>query len=342
MTATPMADREDRPDTLPLAEWQLWVEAAGDKLTGRIRHCAHSAFDHLRRAWTLHGVDDPMSAFRAITAEEEAATALILALQRRRYPGADKLSPWNHVHKSSFWPLIAAISDMMHRSGMPAPQVMLSKTSKPHVVIRIDLNAMAGLTGDPVFAEPEPPLNFTMRAGQASATMVHMFEEELAALASIAGEKSIHTYVKREANLRNKLLYASDTGIPSVSFADAMIVERARRACVLLVLTVIVLQAPECQLFVLQCLEGLLRALKMIGDTAFSYEGADPPRDRRQLKIERIVGQPTRIAMTRPTNVRISFGSTPRPLAWPEPVTVRVNYDLSGAQRRKRTVADHG
>jgi len=51
------------------------------KLGGRIPHCLNSAYHHLRRSWTLQPIDSEMSLFRAITADEEAATVLTLALK---------------------------------------------------------------------------------------------------------------------------------------------------------------------------------------------------------------------------------------------------------------------
>lgn len=75
-----LSDETERAVEFPFADWLLGVEDAGNRLAGRVRHCSRSAFVHLRKAWRLHGVDDEMSAFRAITAEEEAATALITDL----------------------------------------------------------------------------------------------------------------------------------------------------------------------------------------------------------------------------------------------------------------------
>ncbi len=51
-------------------------------------------------------------AFRAITAEEEAATALIFALQRRRYPRANELDSYKHAHKAGLTPFLRAIESI--------------------------------------------------------------------------------------------------------------------------------------------------------------------------------------------------------------------------------------
>lgn len=50
--------------------------------------------------------------FRAITAEEEAATALMFALKLRGYPRSNRLKPRDHGQKSAWTPLIEAIGKM--------------------------------------------------------------------------------------------------------------------------------------------------------------------------------------------------------------------------------------
>jgi len=63
---------------------------------------AFNAILHLNKAWKIKGIDNEMSAFRAITAEEEAATAVFLSLKLRKYENSDKLKPMDHSHKSAF------------------------------------------------------------------------------------------------------------------------------------------------------------------------------------------------------------------------------------------------
>ncbi|MCC2977169.1 hypothetical protein LK533_10855 [Sphingomonas sp. PL-96] len=296
-----------RPDDFPFAEWQLGIEDASTRLTGRVRHCAGNAFLHLRKAWRLHGVDDEMSAFHAITAEEEAATALIQALKARRYAGADRLRPWNHVHKSAFWPLVEAVNRVLVASGMPAPKVALSRFGKPRVSIRIDVAAMAG-SPEPLWGEPDHPLNFLIRAGAASAPLVHLFEEQFAELASESGTGSLKARIEREANARNELLYASDQGCPRASFDDDMLMNRANRVCVLVMLAIIVMQTPEHQLFVTQCLESLLRMLASVEGIDFDYSSAAVPVERQLLTICRAPGEPARISLRRPVAVTGRWG----------------------------------
>src|SRR4030042_2912383 len=67
---------------------------------------AFNALRHLDKAWRLRATDTEMSMFRAITAEEEVATALFLSLKRRHYVGANRLKHRDHVHKNAVIPFV--------------------------------------------------------------------------------------------------------------------------------------------------------------------------------------------------------------------------------------------
>jgi hypothetical protein len=332
-----MSDSADtatqRSEAFPFSEWQLGVEEAANRLSGRVKQCARNAFIHLRKAWRLHGIDDEMSAFRAITAEEEAATALIQALKVRGYSGADRLRPWKHVHKSAFWPLIAAVNQVLLRSRMPAPRVVLSRKGPPRVRVNINVTELAGGNGEPVWAEPDQPLNFAIRSGNALAPLIHLFEEEFAELASEAGENSIKAYVERQANTRNLLLYASDDGVPAASFQDDMLHERARRVCVLVIIAMIVMQTRQRQLFVTQCLEAVLRALDTFNGPAFDYTEADDKADRTLVTIHTNEQEPAQISVRRPIDVGTVWdGSLGRRWGKRPPYSVSATFAQSSAQ----------
>jgi hypothetical protein len=87
----------------PLSDFASQLEKATERLDKPVRFRAKNAFLHLHKAWRLLRVDQGMAAFRAITAEEEAATALIVSLKRKRYPNSDRLNARNHDHKSSIY-----------------------------------------------------------------------------------------------------------------------------------------------------------------------------------------------------------------------------------------------
>ena len=60
---------------------------------GHRKHCARSAVRRMIRASNLKGIDPEMAAFRALTAEEEAASALIHSLKWHRYKLSEQLKP---------------------------------------------------------------------------------------------------------------------------------------------------------------------------------------------------------------------------------------------------------
>lgn len=104
----------------------LRLEEAIEKINPpRVRHACRSALNHLRKAWTLHPIDAEMSLFRAITAEEEAATAVIRALNVRKHPNAERLKERQHQHKAAIWPFITAIADKFAEKNIAMPTMFL-------------------------------------------------------------------------------------------------------------------------------------------------------------------------------------------------------------------------
>jgi hypothetical protein len=261
---------------MPFNEIHLRIEEAIEKLkVSRIRHACRSAFNHLRKAWVLHPVDAEMSSFRAITAEEEAATAVIRALRHQGYPNAEKLSGRNHVHKSALWPFITAVSDKMVEKNIAAPTMSLRVEGDPRIELSVDIGSQAGLDR-PLWGTPDEPFNFAMWSDRTGPFKLHDFSEELLALATGKGARDIEAYVKAEANNRNRLLYASEQGIPSVMFEDAFLLARRQRVIVLLVLTIAIMQTTVHQLFLVQCLDALLRAVQRFEGDPLDLPTIDP------------------------------------------------------------------
>lgn len=260
--APPFIPKPDRPIEMPFDDFHLRIEEAIEKLkVPRIRHACRSAFNHLRKAWVLHPVDAEMSSFRAITAEEEAATAVIRALRHQSYPNAENLSDRNHFHKSALWPFITAVSDKMVEKNIIAPTVSLQVKGDPRIEFLFDIGS-PGALDRPLWSKPDEPFNFSMWSDRTGPFKLHDFSEELMVLATDKGVHNIEAYVKAEANKRNRLLYASDQGIPSVMFADSYLIAYRKRVIVLLILTIAILQTAKHQLFLVQCLDALLRAVQ--------------------------------------------------------------------------------
>ncbi|MBY0337319.1 MAG: hypothetical protein K2X11_11940 [Acetobacteraceae bacterium] len=329
-----LPERAEAPTSVPaeleLSPFEQGAEKAAGKLGGRIGHCGRSAFHHLRRAWRLLGVDDEMAAFRAITAEEEAATAVILALKQRQYPGANHLNQRNHAHKAALVPFTAAVQNVLAISKWRGDLVLSPESDPPRVNFRIDARCM-GVEGDePLFVEPDEPLNMVVRSvGEDGVLEVHDFEAQLREVARGSDLTAIRRFVEDEANFRNRLLYASDDGVPKVTLEAAFLRERLRRVVQLLLVAVAVLQTPRVQPFAAQCLRALLRVLPRLNapEPEFDYDTAAPPVLDSGLLVEQDGDGRPRAMLRRRWSVNIPFGYRLLPV-----IHLDLNVALSGGR----------
>jgi hypothetical protein len=161
---------DSRPvDTIefPLQEFDRAIADLIPKLPGPAKWRAFNAVRHLNWAWKLRDVDREMAVFRAITAEEEAATAIFLALRRRNYDGADKLRPRDHVHKNAVIPFFDAITRVIaaHSALMPQAQLFLDTDEDPPL-LTFRFSRPHPITGEPAWAYPQPPLNVSVSSGR--------------------------------------------------------------------------------------------------------------------------------------------------------------------------------
>lgn len=96
--------------------------------------------------------------FRAITAEEEAATVIFYSLKRLGYDNAEKLNTHNHEHKISLYSFLIAVNNYLASIGtfpFPVSFVVKEHDNKKTVSIRIQLP-------NSIYGEPDPPLNFSI------------------------------------------------------------------------------------------------------------------------------------------------------------------------------------
>lgn len=269
-------------DELPLDGMQQHLETAVGHLKGRPKHCARNAYRCLRRAWLLRTVDPEMAVFRAITAEEDAATGLMFALKHRQYPGAERLLPRDHAQKAAWIPFIEAIGKMMADSGVPLGKIILNAGDPPRIDIRIPAEALgiAGANGHHV--SPDEPLNLIIRTGKTADDLgVATFETELEAWAAARGKADARLWITEAANLRNQVLYAADSGIPTAPDPTKLILERRRRVQVLLLVTIAVLQADAPQPLAAQALRSFLKVMRNVEETGFDFDAAETPADFR-------------------------------------------------------------
>jgi hypothetical protein len=98
----------------------------------RSKQHARNAINHLEKAWTIRVIDKEMALFRAITAEEEAATALLLICQEKKYPNANKLKWRNHHHKAGLIIMFDAVRSFLRSLvDLPPSKILLDKNKTP-------------------------------------------------------------------------------------------------------------------------------------------------------------------------------------------------------------------
>jgi len=197
-----------------------------------------------------------MAAFRAITAEEEAASGLMRCLQALRYGGADRLNPHDHVSKHAVYPFIDVLRLFFADCKDTIPEARMRLLDRGHgEQLVIELVLPNGLS-----AVSEMPLHFSVKEGATGiwasfAPQVRRFE--------VANKiSSIKLFLRSEANRRNLLLYASPKGVPDVVLdGDLFILDRQKRVFVLLCAYLMIYPYAEHQLFVSHALTQFLEVL---------------------------------------------------------------------------------
>jgi hypothetical protein len=146
----------------------------------RGKHSIRNAWNHLEKAIALQQIDPAMSAFRAITAEEEAATGLIFALQFRNYKDATKLDPRNHQHKHAIYPFIEVLSDFFSKTAGKAGIFPTLRIGDPPDQKLMKILIPLNVDGKDIWAAPYPPLEMTLK----DQSGLIDFEQGIKALAS--------------------------------------------------------------------------------------------------------------------------------------------------------------
>jgi hypothetical protein len=176
-------------------------------------YAARHALRNLRYAWRVKDLDPLVAIFRAIHAEEEAASALIRSVQRIGYRGADELVATSHTHKAGVWPMLIAVMNSF--SKHPAPwfgaEVLLrgiGEDARTSLRLKFPRDGMP-----PLYAESELPLNLNVHVNDE----VQHFEDELRALASESNKETIAAHIRKRGQVRNDLLYATEDGFPDAN-----------------------------------------------------------------------------------------------------------------------------
>jgi len=240
-------------------------EIIRDNAKGYSKQCIRSAVSHIEKAWKLKDIDPEMAVFRAITAEEEAATAIFIALRDLKYENAKKIKFRSHEYKQALSPFIRGIGNYLEMTskleGFPFKnyQIRIEGEGK-------DRKLSVSLPyGDGYFTSI-PPLGFKLEKNDS----IYHFEEELAEIASGKSYETILKYVKGFSALRNDLLYAQPDGVPNIKGKiDGHLKHRQDIVTIFMRIYALIYPYKERALFVQQALDAFL---VMMGDIEKNIE----------------------------------------------------------------------
>jgi hypothetical protein len=196
---------------------------------------------HLDRAHAVRDIDPEFAVFHAITAEEEAATAVFHALRRRKYDGADKLNGRNHLHKAALLPFLRSVGHFLFSAAKEIRhnvQIEFSERDIERPVV-VKLHRPGA---DTEFVLPRPFEFQTRIVGNGNAPD---FSAELEEVASVAKAKSIEDHIRTRANERNRVLYAAPDGMPSVKTGERYLAIAAERVLTILLVFLMVDQHEQ-------------------------------------------------------------------------------------------------
>ena len=226
-------------------------------------HCFKSAISHLERAELLREVDPAMAMFRAITAEEEAASGVLRCLIEMGYAASSELNVHDHVQKHAVFPFLQVIGLFFdqtfsdHFTGYKLHITEENGTSR--LMLALEVKVDGGLE----LGYPIPPFNFDIK--NPSTGDAPDFTLEINQLVKAKGKATIKEFLKQEANLRNEILYAGPAGYLVISVLNTdFLAERKKRVLVMINLYLMLFPYPERQPFVTQALTSFLKILPQL------------------------------------------------------------------------------
>jgi len=262
---------------MELSTFEQKTEEALEDCKGSVKHCAKNALHHLRKAWKISEIDLEMSVFRGITAEEEAASSLFYTLKNQKYKNANKLLFKEHTYKLAVFPYIKSvlydIKRLNEENGSPFSNPILQHVEhnkRKAVCLHFKVN-QADLV-----ATPTPPLHFNISYPETGKIMTFEYGFKQAC----QGDKfeSVLKYVKHVAGERNRILYATESGRPSIS-GDIPAYLKEQKQKVFTILNIMLMIDPWINegksAFVQQGLDSFLFLLEKIQEYEF-----EPPVDK--------------------------------------------------------------
>ena len=227
----------------------------------RGRHSIRCAVNHLKSGWKLRTIDAEMAVFRAITAEEEAASGLFHALQYRGYTNSEFLKLRNHVHKNAVTPFLQILGSFFK-------EVSEIEKSKPRLhikeedgVSKLQIALSVVIMNTEHWAYPTPPLNFSVTSDGKPLS----YKKQIERFLTSQNASNILDYVKEVANQRNRILYAGADGYPVIGeLQDEFFMLRQRRVMAMSNAYLLIEPYSEPQPFVQNALDAFLKMLAKV------------------------------------------------------------------------------
>jgi len=224
---------------MDVTDFQKLVLEKASATRGYGGHAAASCRRHLERAWKLWEEMPEVSIFLAITAEEEAATAIFHGLRKRQYEWSKNLKSWDHKYKAGVYPFLQLLGGAL---SPPEGSLKLNlcfdspgDQSKAETLrIRLPISIEGG---EQYYIVPEPPLGFVSTGPDGKE---RDYTQEVRDVASEQGIESVFEYIKAQANERNKMLYASDSGIPMIENASEALQRHTKAALLNLIIYLLI------------------------------------------------------------------------------------------------------
>lgn len=176
---------------------------------------ARNAMSHLFMATQIAKIDPLMAAFRAICAEEEAATALICSLKKHRYKDVERIKFHSHQDKQSVVVFIQLMKEWYVNFHPEIDDRLDQVRFYPRDVAgRKAIGVFLPIKGTDKSIFIEPPLSLQARGAQGWAPIIR---QGVGKICIQGGYNKFTEMIKNRANFRNRLLYASDSYIPGWS-----------------------------------------------------------------------------------------------------------------------------
>lgn len=253
------------------------LKKSAEKLPGKVRYRLLNACDGVERAEKLLEMDKEIASFRAITAQEEAASAVFNSLKIKKYPRAEELNLYSHPHKAAFWFIVDALHHSLGQGLQGLNFNFTIDATKPELSLSIPAKQLGvELSEAPNLAiQPVDPFHFL----QSRDGFPDAFEADINELLSNRGAKKVDRYIKTLANDRNKILYANDQGLPVSRATLDSIHARRSRIYLAVALCIGILQTDTIQHYVAQGLAALLKAVCKAGNELGGAAAADDDGD---------------------------------------------------------------